>query len=149
MMPREVSNLPPAPHAGRNSPSARSTLPAAVLFLGMGLVALGCGGFLVVDGLGMPESTLDHTPFDSFFWPGIILAVIVGGSQLLAARALWFRQEWATGAALVAAIILLGWIVIEAIMVRDGRLLQLGIAGYAVLELWLVSRLIRQEAERS
>ena len=145
MMPREVSNLPPAPHAGRNSPSARSTLPATVLFLGMGLVALGCGGFLVVDGLGMPESTLDHTPFDSFFWPGIILAVIVGGSQLLAARALWFHRDRAAEIAILAAILLLGWIGGEAIMVRDGRILQLVIAIHALLELGLVLRLLRHD----
>jgi hypothetical protein len=112
--------------------------------LGMGLVALACGGFLVVDGLGMPKSTLDHSPFESFLWPGIMLGLVVGGSHLVAARMIWFRQRDAASVSVLAAVILLGWIGVETVMVRDGRMLQAGIMFYAVIELVLAVHLHRQ-----
>ena len=128
----------------RELPSG-SALVVFVLFLVMGLTALACGGLLIIDGLGMPESVLEHSPFSSFFWPGITLAVMIGGGQLFAARMLWFHRDRAAEIAILAAILLLGWIGGEAIMVRDGRILQLVIAIHALLELGLVLRLLRHD----
>ena len=36
------------------------------------------------DGAGFDGSWLDPTPFTSYLWPGVILAVVVGGTQVLA-----------------------------------------------------------------
>ena len=48
---------------------------------------------LVTNGLGMPTSMLASGPFVSFTWPGVILAVVVGGSQVLAGGLLIARRE--------------------------------------------------------
>ncbi len=111
-------------------------VPLMTLELIMGMVALACGGLLIVDGMGMPQSTLDHSPFDSFLVPGLALGGIVGGSLLLAARLIWFRHRLGPLASLSAGIILLGWIVSEALMVPDGRPRQLGVLAYALIIVW-------------
>jgi hypothetical protein len=99
---------------------------------------------LVVDDLGMPDSNLDHSPFDSFLIPGLILALLVGGSYLLAARLIWFGHRLAPYASIAAGMILLGWISIEALMIRDGRMLQAVVAGYAVVSILVAWRFMLQ-----
>lgn len=93
----------------------RVTLVALELF--MGLMAITCGVILATgfadDVLGMQTSVLDGTPFHSFVVPGIILAVVVGGSQLTAAFGLWRRVPWGKFASFVAGVTLMGWIVGE------------------------------------
>jgi hypothetical protein len=87
------------------------------LQLGMGSVALGCGLLLATGQagrvLGMRADVLDGAPFRSFVVPGLILAGIVGGSQLWAAWAAARGRCWAPLALLVAGCVLMGWIVGE------------------------------------
>ena len=111
----------------------------------MGFVALNCGGLLAFDGLGMPSSTLDRSPFDSFLIPGLLLAGVVGGSMLLAARMTWFLHPMAPIVSLLAGGILFGWILVEAVMIHDGRPLQLAIAIYAVVVIRLAWSLLRRK----
>jgi hypothetical protein len=99
----------------------------------MGFVALTCGGLLMVNGLGMPQSTLDQSPFDDFLIPGMTLALIVGGSLLISARLIWIKHQLAQLFSVLAGWILLGWIVIESLMVPDGRPLQAAIFIYAFI----------------
>jgi hypothetical protein len=107
--------------------------PTALLSLEllMGFVALACGGLLVIDGMGMPVSVLADSPFDSFLIPGLLLGGVVGGSLLLAARLVWFGHRLGPIVSVIAGCILLGWILVEAVMVRDGRPLQAAVAVYA------------------
>lgn len=83
----------------------------------MGLMAVACGVILAAgvagEVLDMQLHLLDGTPFGSFLIPGIILAVAVGGSQLVAAYGLWRRSAWGMTASLVSGAILMGWIVGE------------------------------------
>ncbi len=99
----------------------------------MGFLALTCGSLLAFNGLGLPRSMLDRSPFDSFLVPGLILAGVVGGSMLLAARLTWFRHPMAPIVSLLAGGILLGWIPVEAVMIQDGRSLQIAVAIYAMV----------------
>lgn len=132
---------------GTARPAHQPGRPLALMSLNlfMGLVALVCGGLLMVDGLGMPQSALDHAPFDSFVVPGLLLGVVVGGSLVLAARLIWFVHRLAPLASLVSGGILLGWITIEATMVDDGRALQLGILVYALVIVALSLRYRRRQ----
>jgi hypothetical protein len=67
----------------------RRALIAVTGFSALNAVAGGIG--LMVNGLGVPESQLDGTPFATFTMPGLILAGIVGGSMATATVSAWQR----------------------------------------------------------
>lgn len=111
----------------------------------MGLNAVGGGIGLMINGLGMPHSVLTHSPFDSFTFPGLLLTG-VGVSLLTAARMVWKRRPLAPLASLAAGAVFLGWIVIETVMVRSGRELQIVIFLFALLTITL-AWLMRQRTD--
>jgi len=96
----------------------RVALIVAELF--MGAMAIACGVILMAgladNVLGMHTDLLDGTWFSSFLVPGLILAVVVGGTQLLAAYGLWRREEWDMTASMATGVILMGWIVGEVLL---------------------------------
>ena len=52
----------------------------------MGFTAATCGILLIAtDGLGMSTTDLEHSPFHPFLFPGLLLSIVVGGSQISAA----------------------------------------------------------------
>ena len=76
--------------------------------------ALGGGiGLVVANGMGMPRSWLAGTPFDSFVIPGLILLLIVGGTQALAVLGQHRRQPWFLAAAGVAGFGMVIWVYVE------------------------------------
>jgi len=98
---------------------------ALVLSAFNALSALGGGiGILLTDGLGMPASMLTGGPFSSFTLPGIVLLVVVGGTQVLAATLLFTRRESAPLWLAVAGFGMLVWIFVETMMIRGGSVLQ-------------------------
>lgn len=78
---------------------------------------VGMFGLTLADGMGLPASWLDATMFSSWVVPGILLGVLVGGSQALAlvARARRLRLGWALHAA--AGVVVLVWIFVELAIV--------------------------------
>lgn len=52
-------------------------------------------------------------PFDTYFWPGVILGVVVGGSQLLALVATRGRCVVAVGLHAAAGLVMMIWIFVE------------------------------------
>lgn len=106
----------------------------------VGLTAAVCGIGLIANGLGIPKEELDGTPFGSFLVPGLVLSFIVGGSLLAAAWLLWQRHPRAWLSAGAAGCILLGWIVVEAILIDSGRGLQATILTLAMLIIGLAMR---------
>ena len=103
----------------RTAPPPRPRGPA-ILFLLTGLAAVVGGGLLILrpDGgwLGLSRALLDPTPFGSFRGPGLLLALVVGGSQLAAGLALAQRRSHDVRLALGAALVLAGWIAVQAVM---------------------------------
>ena len=97
----------------------RIVLMALTAFMGLvavpsGLVlATGRAEFL----FGMDEELLAGSPFSSHLIPGVILAVAVGGSLLLATIALLRRSAWGAVLAIVAGCVLMGWIAVELVIV--------------------------------
>ncbi len=95
-------------------------LTLILLELFMGVMAIACGvilaGGMAGDVLGMQTDMLDGTPFSSFLIPGIVLALAVGGSQLIAAYGLWRREPWGMTGSFGAGVILMGWIIGEVIL---------------------------------
>ena len=104
---------------------ARENQSSWTRYLLGGLLAFGAlnafgGGFYGLSGAeGVPLELLDGSPFRTYFFPSLILLVVVGGSLLLAAIAVLARSRLAKPSALAAGAILLVWIAV-----------QVGIIGY-------------------
>lgn len=78
------------------------------------------GGFYGLSGAeGVPLELLEGSPFRTYFVPSLILFVVVGGSFLFAAIAVFSGSRVARLSALGAGAIVLVWIVV-----------QVGIIGY-------------------
>jgi hypothetical protein len=100
---------------------AASTRPAIRYLLGS-LLAFGAlnafaGGYYGLTGAeGVPREWLEGTPFKDYFYPSLILLVVVGGSCLVAAAAVFARFRVGRFAAVAAAGVLLTWLAVELLM---------------------------------
>jgi hypothetical protein len=82
---------------------------ALLLLNGIGAIV---GGIAVIrDAMPFPDVWLQDTPFHSYFLPGLILFLAVGGSHLAAAYAILWRHWLAKRAAVFAGIVLTGWMI--------------------------------------
>ena len=89
------------------------------------LSAIGGGiAILTTDGLGMPASVLAGGPFRSFVWPGLILLIMIGGTQTLAAVLLFGRRPSALLWSAVAGLGMMIWIFVETGIIRGLSWLQ-------------------------
>jgi peptidoglycan/LPS O-acetylase OafA/YrhL len=74
--------------------------------------------------MGMTEATLARSPFGNYLVPAIVLFVVVGGTQALAAWAeirRWPRAGWLS---VVAGVVLAGWIAVQVAMIGLGHPMQ-------------------------
>jgi|SRR5579884_151891 len=84
-------------------------LPAAV-----GAIA---GGLALIAGvIRFPLEQLQGTPFSNYTIPGLILAIVVGGSLLVGAAMVFLHREFAVLCSAVAGLILAGWIAGEVLL---------------------------------
>lgn len=74
----------------------------------VGMVGLTVGG-----GLGIPLEWLEGSIFTSYFWPGVILGVVVGGIQAAALAAQYGRYRLAWGLHAAAGLTMMIWIFVE------------------------------------
>jgi hypothetical protein len=95
-----------------------------VLELVVGLAAVWGAVALIRDGGGMPTEWLRNTPFDTWLVPGLALLVIIGGSQLAAAAAVLTNRRHARAASIGAGLILVGWIVVQVLVLRRFHVMQ-------------------------
>ena len=92
-------------------------------------------GILATDGFGMPSTFLDGGPFDSFTWPGLILLLVVGGSQGIALGLLLARRESALLWTAVAGFGMLIWIYIETGLIGGNSPAQMLYFATGILQL--------------
>ena len=123
-------SLMPAPHPV--PVPARMTLfhqlvLGLCLFTGITAVLGGIGLLTAAPGSPAlpPASLLEHSPFDTFFIPGLVLLLVVGGGNLLAALLEARRLHGSELAVLVGGAALTGWIVTQVLMVQTFSWLQL------------------------
>jgi hypothetical protein len=81
---------------GKKRPVLCLLLSGLHLFLGLGAVF---GGLALIidptgDGIGMPLSMLEHSPFSNFFVPGIILFLVLGVIPLVISYSLLKKPQW-------------------------------------------------------
>jgi hypothetical protein len=93
----------------------RIAIEAVAIFIVVSAVAGGVG--LISGGLPFPLEWLAGTPFSTYVVPGAFLALIVGGSALVAAALMLRKDPLAVPVALGAGVIQVGWIVGELLLV--------------------------------
>lgn len=110
---------------------------ALLLFNGAGAVYGGCALILVPDGrlMGMDTMLLKHSPFHDFLIPGIILFVFNGLSSLSVMVLALLRARNYYHYILCQGVVLLGWLIIQILMIRNINVLHLimGITGAAMV----------------
>jgi hypothetical protein len=134
--------------ASRSQTMARGHAVAFRYVLG-GLLAFGAlnafaGGYYGMAGAeDVPKEWLEGSPFDDYFFPGLVLFVVVGGSFLAAAIAVFAELRIARNAALAAGAIVLGWLVVETAIIGYVSWMQPATTIGALLVLlfaWLLPR---------
>lgn len=90
-----------------------------VLSIFLAVSAVGGGvGMIVADGLSMPKAMLADTPFTTYTIPGLILVLVVGGTQAVAAAMLLARRESSLLWSAVAGFGMVIWILIEVAFIH-------------------------------
>jgi hypothetical protein len=75
----------------------------------------------VVFGYKLPLSWLAGTPFSDYTIPGLALAIVVGGSALIAAATIFIHREWAVLVSVVAGMVMNGYLLVEIVSI-DSKL---------------------------
>ena len=106
----------------------RWILAALCLVVGISAVFGGLGLVLRPDGslLHMPLAVLEHSMFESFLVPGLLLLVVVGLGHLFAAWLVIRHSEHADITALGNGAVLITWIVAEMVLLQTMNALQIG-----------------------
>jgi hypothetical protein len=105
------------------------------VFIGLGAVAGSVG--VMKDVMPFPEVWLQGTPFHSYFFPGLLLCLAVGGSQLAAAFLVLWRPSAARAASLIAGLILIGWMAGELELIGFQAPIQVFFVAVGLLEVGL------------
>jgi hypothetical protein len=115
-----------------------------LVLLWFGAVSALTGGVLGVflNGAGVPLSYLQNTPFSSYLIPGLVLGIVIGGTQAVAAIAVQRRAPRALIAAAVAGFGMVVWIFVEIAVISEYSPLQTIYFALGVLELALVFALL-------
>jgi hypothetical protein len=110
-------------------------LLALLLLNGSGAIVGSIG--VMRDALSFPDVWLQDTPFHSYFLPGLILFLTVGGSHLAAAYATLRRHLLAKTAAVFAGFLLTGWMIGELALIGFQAPIQVWFLSLGLLELTL------------
>ena len=113
----------------------RTTL--IVLEIIIGVAAVGGGVYALTGAAAVPREYLQGTPFRSYFVPGLVLIIVVGGSMLLAATLLLIEASLARIVSLEAGVILIAWIGMQVSLIGYRHWLQplMGILGLVIVVL--------------
>jgi len=117
---------------------------ALIVLVVFGALSALIGAVLAIaaNGAGVPLESLKNSPFTSYFIPGLILGVVVGGTQLAAAIALLAKRDLALLLSAVAGFGMLIWIFVEVAMIQQFSWLQGAYFILGSLELILVFALL-------
>ncbi|MDV6210544.1 hypothetical protein R3Q08_20060 [Rhodococcus erythropolis] len=90
---------------------------SAIAWLNLLSALVGMAGLTIGGGMGLPPEWIEGTVFPSYFWPGILLGVIVGGIQAVAIFAQHNRFRLAWGLHAAAGLTMMIWIFVEIAMI--------------------------------
>lgn len=113
------------------------------LLLLMAVNAFGGGYYAMSGAKDIPVEWLKGSPFPDYFFPGLFLFLVIGGSALIAAVAVFSRHRLARCAALFCGVTVLLWIIIQVIIIGYVSWMQPATAIAASLILLLALPLTR------
>ena len=105
--------------------------------------AIGGGYYGLTGAKDVPTEWLKGSPFLDYFVPSLILLVVVGGSFVVAATAVFTSLRIARFAALMAGIVVLAWLAVQLAIIGYVSWMQPTTAVAGVLVLVLASLLPR------
>jgi hypothetical protein len=143
----------------------RRVLLTVQIFVGItsvfGGAALALGGVIDLSGtpLAIPPDYLEGSPFTSFVVPGLLLALVLGGTHLLAFVMFARRMRWAMLASAVAGFGMVVWVFVQMVFIPFSPLqaiyFGLGLVELAstlvqldILHPWAHARVHRDPASR-
>ncbi|MBJ7336107.1 hypothetical protein [Mycolicibacterium sp.] len=83
---------------------------------------------------------MQHTDFTSLYFPGVILASLVGGSALVASCAVFKQALGWQVSSISSGVIMLVWIVVEIASIRGFHVLQAVYLVTGVAVIWCTPR---------
>jgi hypothetical protein len=114
----------------------------ALLVFGALSAMIGAIMALMLNGAGVPLAYLGNSPFTSYAVPGLLLGVVIGGTQFAAAMALRARGRYSLLLSAIAGFGMQIWIVSELAIISHFSWLQAVYFGHGLLELLLVLALL-------
>lgn len=130
----------------RRRNAVRHVLGAILAFGALNALA---GGYYGLSGAkGVPTEWLAGSPFSSYFVPGLVLFVVVGGSLTMATIAVFARWRSSRVVALGAGSIVLAWLAVQVSIIGFVSWMQPVTAIAAVAVLGLASRLAPEASQR-
>ena len=102
----------------------RVRIAIAVLAAFIALSALVGGIAMLVGAIQFPLEWLRNTPFSDYTIPAFVLAIIVGGSSLLATVTVFTGREVGVLASLAAGLIMGGYEIVEVVTIKQIYWLQ-------------------------
>ena len=99
--------------------------------------------------MGMSVAYIKDSPFNSYLIPGIVLLIVNGLLNFIAAYFVIKKKPCASLLVIIQGILLIGWIVIQVIMVKDISLLHIimfTIGAILTMSGLSLLKLIRKEA---
>ena len=99
-----------------------------ILFFCAVSALFGGGAFIIKPSgelLQIPASYLEHSPFNDFLVPGIVLFSFVGISSIVVAIIVMTKRRFYPLALVYQGCVLIIWIVVQLIMIRSFSFLQL------------------------
>ncbi len=102
----------------------RVRIAIAVLAAFIALSALVGGIAMLVGAIQFPLEWLRNTPFSDYTIPAFVLAIIVGGSSLLATVTIFTGREVGVLASLAAGLIMGGYEIVEVVTIKQIYWLQ-------------------------
>jgi len=127
----------------------RNFLLILVSFTGLSALASGIMMILNPDGasLGLSTDVLYATPFHSFLVPGLLLALVVGGMQLLAFYQAMTGHDRTYSYTLLAGATLTGWIALQMFYVPSSYWIYGFYLAIGLLIVLLSYRLMRRSVQ--
>jgi len=109
--------LPASENENENNMSKRVRFTLGFLLSFVALNAFAGGYYGMAGAKDIPLEWLDGTPFSTYFIPSLFLFLVIGGTCLFAAIAVFKKHPLGTKIAFVAAAIIVIWLIVQLVTI--------------------------------